>query len=107
MNEFDATEQAYRNGYKAGKAEAMKWISVKDRLPSEDGAYLVVVQETDEKECAYSFVTHAWFTTRPISFPVPESIGWTLLYEFYNFTEQMRDYITHWMPLPEPPEVEE
>lgn len=82
------------------------WISVKDRLPNEDGAYLVVMQNTDsETGETYSFVTHAWFTARPISFPIPESVGWTLLYEFYQFSEQMRDYITHWMPLPEPPEV--
>ena len=31
MNIYDATEQAYKNGYEAGKKD--KWISVKDRLP--------------------------------------------------------------------------
>ena len=33
MKTYEATETAYKNGYKQGKADAMKWISVKERLP--------------------------------------------------------------------------
>ena len=33
MNIHDATETAFKNGYKQGKKDALKWISVKDRLP--------------------------------------------------------------------------
>lgn len=33
MDEHTSYEQAYKNGYEQGKADALKWISVKDRLP--------------------------------------------------------------------------
>jgi hypothetical protein len=38
MNEHDAIEQAYKNGYNDAK---IKWISVHDRLPDKDGKYLI------------------------------------------------------------------
>ena len=42
MNEHDATEISYNNGYKAGvKDTQIKWISVYDRLPKEYGKYLI------------------------------------------------------------------
>lgn len=47
MNEHDATEAAYRNGYAAGLAEAAKreqnggWISVKDALPENEVGVLI------------------------------------------------------------------
>lgn len=83
----------------------MEWISVKDRLPKDDGNYLVNVhQEDDEIGLSGDLVTLAWYQACPLLF-VPKSIGWTLLNEFYEFSDRMRDDITHWMPLPTPPEV--
>lgn len=81
----------------------MEWISVKDRLPEETGRYLVDIhQEDDEHGESGDFVVEAWW--RDVNLPfVSKSIGWTLLNEFYDLTEQLKGYITHWMPFPEPP----
>lgn len=60
-----------------------KWISVKDRLPSKDGCYLVAV--TDDYHRRYSKTT--WFSCNGGSwFP--------------------KQNVTHWMPLPQPPKGE-
>lgn len=32
MKIHEATEQAYKNGYEKGKADALKWIPVTERL---------------------------------------------------------------------------
>lgn len=83
-----------------------RWISVDDRLPEKDGEYLVSIhQEDDEIGLAGDLVIPAWYQTCPLLF-VPKSIGWHLLNEFYEFSDRMRDDITHWMPMPEPPEKE-
>ena len=81
-----------------------EWISVKEKLPTETGTYLVNVHQ--ENECqASDCVLAAWYNvTKPLF--SPDSIGWSLLNEFYPFSDQMRDDITHWMPWPEPPEAE-
>ncbi|WP_462250475.1 DUF551 domain-containing protein [Ekhidna sp.] len=54
----------------------MKWISVKDRMPSEPGRYWVF-----RAKC------------RKMHYRVWNGSGWA-----YDHKE-----ITHWMPLPEPP----
>jgi hypothetical protein len=90
MDRHDAVEQAYKNGY----ADAMgkqKWIPVTERLPAIRGdgfadAFLV----TDGYFChlAY-FVDGEWFFT-----------------ENGEMKEHMFYDVTHWMPLPTPPEGE-
>ena len=91
MKTYEATEQAYRNGYEKGKQDAMKWISVKDRLPEKCGRFLVY-----------------------------GSRGGIYTAEFRKFGDLGGEYPhwhklnsknhrcdpTHWMPLPEPPKGE-
>ena len=78
----------------------MEWISVKDKLPSENGKYLVaytntfgdyidIVRYTLNYEDPYDFVPH--LKGRAVWYEYGEVED----YEVYN--------ITHWMPLPEPP----
>ena len=59
--------------------DAMEWVSVKERLPSESGEYLIWTGNF------YDIIV-------------------------FNINSQMwyghGDYITHWTPLPKPPEVE-
>ena len=70
-----ATEQAYKNGYEKGKADALQWISVKDRLPDErKDEYVLVV-------CDY----HG-------KIKVETRKMW-----------HIDSVVTHWQPLPEPP----
>lgn len=62
----------------------MKWISVNDRLPECDGKYLVYADWNDwgDNKGVFSceFATGEWVVD-----------------------SDTFDYITHWMPLPEPP----
>lgn len=67
------------------KAYEPGWISVKDRLPEEQGTYLVFREEP------YGMITIAWYSG-------PEN-GWLALDGgFYA-----DGVLTHYMPLPEPP----
>ena len=56
----------------------MNWISVKDKLPEEDGSCLIVIQPDIGK-------------------------AWVKITD-YCVDEKLAPYVTHWMPLPDPPE---
>lgn len=104
MDIHTATEQAYRNGYEAGKRDAeAKWIPVTERFP-----------ETYEKEPDWS-VTVLFRTIRGNIHSGYRNIGrpqksfydddWTPPY-WLDESEDLyfeEDEVTHWMPLPTPP----
>lgn len=73
-------EQAYHLGKQ--ESEADKWVSVEDRLPEEDNQYNV----------CYRMPNGNWvnFTT-----------GYSLS---YNRFDEGNANITHWQPLPNPPQ---
>lgn len=80
MKDHDATEQAFKNGYKKGYT-ADKWISVYDKLPETEGKYLVYT--CDRRMFVCHFIDH-----------------------YCDGNAQFDDYrVTHWMPLPEPPKM--
>ena len=83
MKEYTATEQAYKNGYEAGKP---KWIPVTEKLPEKDGSVLV-----------YNGYGRGilWFE-KGNGFNEIDDYGWV----------RPVDSVTHWMPLPEPPKNE-
>ena len=82
-----------------------EWISVKDRLPTEAGNYLVNIHYEDiERDVYEDVVLDAWYNPYPCKI-FPGYAGWHLLNEFYSFTEGWRENITHWIPWPEPPEA--
>lgn len=62
------------------------WISVTERLPEESGDYLIYVVGGEFKQ--WSMVTMAYY--------------YKMFY--YDYAEPNFDQITHWMPLPEPPD---
>jgi hypothetical protein len=76
--------------------EALKgnqWVSVEERLPEEDGRYLVVLRKRKDGEETVEtrimrFLDSAW------KYPhfVPEWLN-----------NEIIQVVTHWMPLPEPP----
>ena len=73
-----------------------EWISVKERLPSKKGQYLVLLKRTTSKEFGGNTKTiriTRWLGNEwRMPFHIPEWIN-----------EQIKDEITHWQPLPEPP----
>lgn len=92
MDIHTATELAYKNGYAKGFADGKgDWISVKERLPSEE-------EQRDEYGELVPFLVCERDTTYPYR-------------AFYDGAEwcdglmRIRG-ITHWMPLPNPPKGE-
>ena len=79
---------------------AITWISVKDRLPELDQDVLVYAVG---KEDGFLDTTHIVISQRCISHIFPWDQGveeWLAPWPYFN-----RNYeITHWMPLPSPPE---
>lgn len=65
-----------------------KWISVKDRLPD---SFDVVLVYSD------GFISISWRETEKRKNGI---VGW-----HWNSYPDSFGYVTHWMPLPEPPEV--
>lgn len=91
------TETAYQNGYEAGrkaaKQETAGWVPVTERLPADNTAVLTVVTDKLDNihlEGAYELAT----------FSIDE--GWIL--EMWPGWEGPN--VTHWMPLPEPPDAD-
>jgi len=68
------------------------WISVKDRLPDEDGAYQVRCTHWRLGVITHESVAYEKSTDGEFAMSYAEDMG-----------EEYRE-ITHWMPLPEPPQ---
>jgi hypothetical protein len=67
--------------------KAPRWISVKDRLPEDETVVIAYVQHKI-----------GWY----------RMFAWHDMYGWHSsapeFDDKESDYVTHWMPLPEPPE---
>ena len=97
MKTYEATEAAYKNGYNKGKADAVTWIPVTERLPEERksvvpalGSYSRPVLVVWERKCTGDRFVREGYTREGV---------------FVNKTYNDEIRATHWMPLPEPPEV--
>ena len=108
MNIYDATETAYKNGYKQGLEDAIakdnnvpsKWISVKDRLPDLE-LVAAKANDLDVYPCLCVVKHQMAIGGRYVT---------KLFYDGENFMDgDMCPWTfetTHWMPLPEPPKGE-
>ncbi len=85
-------KQKYEDGYAAGHRD--RWISVDDTLPKHTGDVLVFVGINKLGEGMHNETRVANYNTVFQKFTVHESYN-TLIGD-----------VTHWMPLPEQPEVE-
>ena len=77
----------------------MEWISVKDRLPDEEDSYLTYMMDNG---CSYNNVIQRFFIKPRILKGIygDTHSNWELV--------KWDDYVvTHWMPLPKPPEQKE
>ena len=88
MKEHDATETAYLNGYADGKP---KWIPVTERLPEEEGWYLVYTTPNRD----HKSINKAMFC---------KGYAWGNFEPYWRGAGGHWANVTHWMPLPEQPE---
>lgn len=78
-----------------------QWISVKDRFPEKDGNYLCYLECGAVCEAAFD----STIASNGEEFPFGEWVG-VYNSDTLGFTDsywEEYDAITHWMPLPEPP----
>lgn len=69
----------------------MTWISVKDRLPEQQGVFLVCCRSIDGER---RVITTAWY------YPEQGPDGWSLIAHIQVSA------VTHWIAVPPPPEDE-
>ncbi len=78
------------------------WISVKDQLPPKDmdqeTDWSITVLITDGKNIGIGYYEFEYFADDPTAELQYESDSW-------NDDTHIIDDVTHWMPLPKPPEM--
>ena len=106
-NHFWELQNAASEAAELLKAQEPGWISVKDRLPERAGKYLVV-SKTALAELP-PHVKTAWFLNNKRDNYQFEYEGEPNEPGFYNGDGEgdwVERYVTHWLPLPEPPKEE-
>ena len=102
MNWYDAMEEAYKNGYAKGKEDAQKWIPVTERLPDKNGDYLAFKRNTYGGWCDVVGFAKDGREVDDYDFVNEWENVWYDYDSEYGYI--VFDSVTHWMPLPEPPE---
>ena len=88
------------------RRHARQWISVEDRLPEEDGSYLVTTNSFGDRQS----VKLRWFAKDGENVDAYDLAGQKDVWYLYDIECGYVSIktVTHWMPIPEPPkEVEE
>ena len=89
----------------ASGVTVQKWISVKDRLPEKDGAYLVTTNSFGDRQS----VKLRWFAKDGENIDAYDLAGQKDVWYLYDIECGYVSIktVTHWMPLPQPPKKEE
>ena len=101
MTEKDLIIQDLRRENTELRARVPKWISVDDRLPERDGAYLV----TTNGVSGLQNVKTRWFAKDGEMVDAYDLAGQKDVWYLYDSECGYVSIktVTHWMPLPEPP----
>ena len=88
----------------ANGVTVQEWISVKDRLPEKDGAYLVTTNSFGDRQC----VKLRWFAKDGENVDAYDLAGQKDVWYLYDIEcgYVSINSVTHWMPLPQPPKGE-
>lgn len=90
----DQYAKGYGDGYQDGKRDALEWISVEDALPKNElETYWVYTSVGSQHSCRW--------TNNQFGLGVSDKWGWSI-FDIPQYT-----VITHWMPLPKPPNEDE
>ena len=71
------------------------WISVKDKLPIEDGKYLTYIIDNG---CSYRQEVQIFYNKKRVIKGIYADCN-----SHWQLTKWDDHFVTHWMPLPEPP----
>ena len=88
----------------ANGVTVQEWISVKDRLPENDGSYLVTINSFGGRK----HINVRWFAKDGEAVNEYELAGQENVWYYYDseWGYISIDSVTHWMPLPKPPKGE-
>ena len=88
----------------ANGVTVQEWISVKDRLPKKDGAYLVTTNSFGDRQS----VKLRWFAKDGENVDAYDLAGQKNVWYLYDIECGYVSIktVTHWMPLPQPPKGE-
>lgn len=100
MDEHTSCELAFHNGYEKGKRDALKWIPVTERLPDKDDRYATVC-DFGNGIVSRGVLGFAKDFSKIDTYQTAAKDVWYEYDREYGFV--MITYVTHWMPLPEPP----
>ena len=97
LNKYSAEHEAH-GGITAEAADAIeellakvpKWISVEERLPNDDSVVIVAIHDVSG-DTPFDFASFGWCLNG-----VGDDYWWIV-------DNDICPYVTHWMPLPEPP----
>ena len=101
---YDVDALAVAQHLVAQGVTVQEWISVKDRLPEEDGSYLVYSNSFGNRKS----VKLRWFAKDGENVDAYDLAGQKDVWYLYDIEcgDISIDSATHWMPLPDPPKGE-
>ena len=104
MTEKDLIIQDLRRENAELRARVPQWISVDDRLPEKDGAYLVTTNSFGDRQS----VKFRWFAKDGENVDAYDLAGQKDVWYLYDSEcgYISINSVTHWMPLPQPPKGE-